>query len=570
MPQADTISILCVDDEPLFLDAFSQKLEQVDRFSIVSVSNAAEALRSIGSSHFDVIVSDYAMPEMDGLALLREIRARGYKTVFVMMTAKRLAHIAIDSINAGADYYFQKGGNVAEDFPKLVEFIRNTVPERSAGRQVPEQDRFYQSMIESVNDIICRVAPDGMFLFANEAGLSFFKSSLNDMPAGNFFSFIPESERKGVLLGLQRLSASQPDVLMEHHMVGLDGKSALLQLKYHALFTGGKIAEYQISGRSIEGLVRIGRPEPMAEVAQVSKAPPAPAPAPKQEEKVQWSGLVESIQSIDTPVFAVDKNGCIIAWNRGLEELTGIPASAMIGKGNSAYAIPFYGKAVPMLIDHIIRPSMTSGAGVKKIGDTYIGDMEQVVIKGKPMLLWGKGSPVFDANGTLIAAIEAVTIGEPPKGGLGKEEYLGGISSLSLKVSGEGVGGAIAGAIGSSSGGYGVYATNKRVIIIRNPDLNPETGQGVQFGTFMIEEIFGTIGDIRQKSIDDLEKLKIFEAEKYAITKIELKKPVLLSGYLHITAENNSSFRIYIDHKKSYGHIEQLMKSFLPEKLQID
>ena len=175
MPQADTISILCVDDEPLFLDAFSQKLGQEDGFSIVSVSNAAEALRSIESSHFDAIVSDYAMPEMDGLALLREIRARGYKTVFVMMTAKRLAHIAIDSINAGADYYFQKGANVAEDFPKLVDFIRNTVLKRSAGRQVPEQDRFYQSMIESVNDIICRVAPDGTFRFANEAGLSFFQ-----------------------------------------------------------------------------------------------------------------------------------------------------------------------------------------------------------------------------------------------------------------------------------------------------------------------------------------------------------------------------------------------------------
>ncbi|MFZ0182869.1 MAG: response regulator, partial [Methanoregula sp.] len=55
MPQADTISILCVDDEPLFLDAFSQKLGQEDGFSIVSVSNAAEALRSIESSHFDAI-----------------------------------------------------------------------------------------------------------------------------------------------------------------------------------------------------------------------------------------------------------------------------------------------------------------------------------------------------------------------------------------------------------------------------------------------------------------------------------------------------------------------------------
>ena len=65
------------------------------------VSNAAEALRSIESSHFDAIVSDYAMPKWMASHCSGEIRARGYKTVFVMMTAKRLAHIAIDSINAG-------------------------------------------------------------------------------------------------------------------------------------------------------------------------------------------------------------------------------------------------------------------------------------------------------------------------------------------------------------------------------------------------------------------------------------------------------------------------------------
>jgi len=566
MQQGDTISILCVDDEPLFLDAFSQRLEREDGFSIVSVSSAKEALRSIESTHFDVIVADYSMPEMDGLTLLREIRKRRYKTVFVMMTAKRLASIAIDSVNAGADYYFQKGVNPAEGFVKLVDFIRNTVPQRRGEIVVPEQDRFYQSIVENVHDIICRVDPEGMFRFANDACLSFFALSPADMPVSNFFSFIPENEQKGVLLGLQKISAAQPDVLIEHHLAGPDGKSALLQLKYHGLFTGGEIAEYQISGRSTEGLVRIGRPEPVAESAPVSAAPPTPVPS---SEKVQWSGLVENIQSVDTPVFAVDRNGIIIAWNRGLEELTGIPASAMIGKGDSAYAIPFYGKAVPMLIDHIIRPSKTSGAGIKKIGDAYIGDMEHVVIKGKPLLLWGKGSPVFDANGTLIAAIEAVTIGEPPHSGPGKEEYLGGISSLSLKISGEGLGGAIAGAIGSSSGGYGVYVTDKRLIVIRDPDLDVETGQGVQFRTFMVEELFGSTVDIRQKSIADLEKLKIFEAEKHQITKIDLKKPVLLSGHLHIAIENGGSFRIYIDHKKTYGHIEQLMQSFLPEKLQI-
>ena len=66
-----------------------------------------------------------------------------------------------------------------------------------------------------------------------------------------------------------------------------------------------------------------------------------------------------------------------------------------------------------------------------------------------------KDRPCTDAKGSLIAAIEAITVGEPHQAA-DQEEYLGGISSITLKISGEGIGGAIAGAIGSSTGGYGV------------------------------------------------------------------------------------------------------------------
>jgi hypothetical protein len=227
-----------------------------------------------------------------------------------------------------------------------------------------------------------------------------------------------------------------------------------------------------------------------------------------------------------------------------------------------------------MLIDQILIISGKPGAvvprGIKKVGDTYIGDVEKVSVKGKPMLLWGKSSPVYDAKGIIIAAIEAITVGEPHQGAADREEYLGGISSITLKVSGEGISGAIAGAIGSSTGGYGVYATGRRLFVIRNPDMNAESSQGVQFSTFMMDELFGTTVDTRQKPVPDLERLKIYVAEKCDITKIELKKPVLLSGFLTITTKDGSSFRVYIDHKKAYSHIEQLMRAFLPEKLKIE
>lgn len=569
MEGQETISILCVDDEPLFLDAFAQTLSRQPDFAVTTASTAAEALGLVDSQYFDVIVSDYAMPDMDGIALLQEIRSRGCSSLFVIVTAKRLAHIAIDALNAGADYYLQKGADAGPEWVKLVDFIRKRVPERHATHEMAEWGRFYQSVIDNQAELVCRIAPDGLFRYVNAPCTGFFRRPYEKMLETSFFTLIPEAEREAVLSRLRSLSAAQPEILMEHRITGGDGTPSAIQWSYRAIFTeSGAVAEYQVSGRAIRGLVRVGSPEPAAMAAPAPE--PAAAPAAEDETPADWKGLIGTIQSLTNPVFAVDRNGVIIAWNRGIEELTGVPAASMIGKGTGEYAVPFYGKPSPMLIDYIISPASHPGTGITKVGDTYIGDVEHIRIKGKPMLLWGKGSPVYGPKGSLIAAIEAITVGEPQKGAAGTEDYLGGISSITLKVSGEGLGGAIAGAIGSSSGGYGIYATSRRLFVIRNPDLSAESPQGVQFGTFMMDELFGTAVDTRQKNLDELEKLEIYSAEREDITRLELKKPVLLSGYLNITTRTGSQFRVYMDHKKAYSHIEQLMKSFAPEVLKIE
>lgn len=115
-----------------------------------------------------------------------------------------------------------------------------------------------------------------------------------------------------------------------------------------------------------------------------------------------------------------------------------------------------------------------------------------------------------------------------------------------------------------------MYATDQRVFVIRNPDLDAEKSQNVQFGAFIMDELFGMTVDTRQKSIQELEQLKVFEALKKDMISISLKKPVLLSGYITFNAEGAGSFRVYIDHKKSFTHLEQLMQSFCPEKIRME
>jgi PAS domain S-box-containing protein len=583
------VSILAIDDDPAVLESFKAVLEKEPGFVVDTISTSSEALSLLERQYYDVIVSDYSMPDIDGITLLREARARGCKSLFVIVTGKRLAHIAMDALNSGADFFIQKGPNTARDLENLIGFIRSKLPEKQAegGSDVAEWERFYHSVVESTPDLLCRMQPDGTFIYTNETCQQFFNKSYTEMLRMNFFSLIPAEEKGPVLAQLRNISTAKPDIAMEHR-IQAGGKTHVLQWFYHAFFdAGGAVSEYQISGRNLEGVVRIGdRTGVKAHASPAAVFPAAPAPAsspaaampsePQKPETYDWKGLTDTINSLDNPVFAIDRSGTIIAWNKAIEQLSGVSASQMVGRGNQEYAVPFYEKPGPMLIDHIFlspgSPAIASLPPIKKVGDTFIGEMERVKIRGKPMLLWGKGSPVYDAKGTLIAAIEVITVGEPQaEDAASTEKYLGGISSITLKVSGEGVGGAIAGAIGSSTGGYGVYATDQRVFVIRNPDLDAEKSEGgVQFSTFIMDELFGMSVDTKQKSIRELEKLKVFEAQKKDILKIGLKKPVLLSGYLTFTVDKAGSFRVYIDHKKSFTHIEQLMQSFCPEKILVE
>jgi PAS domain-containing protein len=55
------------------------------------------------------------------------------------------------------------------------------------------------------------------------------------------------------------------------------------------------------------------------------------------------------------PTFVIDHQGKVIAWNKAIAQLSGIPAEDMLGKGDYAYALPFCGERRPILIDFAIR-----------------------------------------------------------------------------------------------------------------------------------------------------------------------------------------------------------------------
>jgi len=83
------IRTLVVDDEPALLEISKIFLERSGEITVDTANSAYAALNSMGTVSYDVIVSDYEMPGMDGILLLKKIREGGGKTPFILFTRER-------------------------------------------------------------------------------------------------------------------------------------------------------------------------------------------------------------------------------------------------------------------------------------------------------------------------------------------------------------------------------------------------------------------------------------------------------------------------------------------------
>lgn len=99
-------TILIVEDDRNMRLLTAARLE--DSYTVVNTCNGIEALERIHRGGIDLIVADIMMPKMDGFELLRTIRAEGYKTPFLMLTAKESLDDKQHAFELGTDDYMTK------------------------------------------------------------------------------------------------------------------------------------------------------------------------------------------------------------------------------------------------------------------------------------------------------------------------------------------------------------------------------------------------------------------------------------------------------------------------------
>jgi len=152
------ISVLLVDDEPVILDIARAFLERHGEFSVTTVLSAEEGLALLNERGFDAVVSDYEMPGMNGLGFLRAIREKGNHIPFIIFTGRGREDVVIEALNAGADYYIQKGGDPRAQFTELAYKIRESVRKKKEVQPPAEHETIRSKIIGHIRAIESQIA----------------------------------------------------------------------------------------------------------------------------------------------------------------------------------------------------------------------------------------------------------------------------------------------------------------------------------------------------------------------------------------------------------------------------
>src|SRR5438067_10806672 len=120
--------ILVVDDEPSIVDAVATAL-RYEGYDVEEATTGRSALNAVAQKEPDLIVLDWMLPDIEGIEVGRRLRARGFRSAILFLTAKDAVENKVEALRAGGDDYVTKPFSLAELVARVQAILRRTSSE---------------------------------------------------------------------------------------------------------------------------------------------------------------------------------------------------------------------------------------------------------------------------------------------------------------------------------------------------------------------------------------------------------------------------------------------------------
>ena len=300
-------------------------------------------------------------------------------------------------------------GELAHAFDQMTASLQRRESERqNAEDRLRQANEYLENIFENSPDGIGIVDRDGKFIRWNKMAAEQYGYKFEELRGKSAFDHYADKDQLDRMLAELRREGTVKEY--EIRMKKKDGTACSFEISISLLRDGADDVIGSICvARDLSGIKkalnelavsheRLNREITIRERAQS---------ALKESEQ----RLANIIDFLPDATFVIDYQGKVIAWNKAIEEMTGIRASDMLGKSNYEYAIPFHGKRRPILIDLALKPQEEIEAKYLRVqrGDTVLtGETYTPALKKEKACLVGRASVLRDSNGNITGAIESI------------------------------------------------------------------------------------------------------------------------------------------------------------------
>lgn len=304
------IRVLHVDDEPGFAEMVSEFLEREDsRLRVQTASNAASGLDCLEETDYDCIVSDYDMPEKNGLQFLHGVREANPDLPFILFTGKGSEEIASDAISAGVTDYLQKKGGSSQ-YTILAHRITNAVSQYHSQLEVEtSQERlslfFEQSPLGAIE-----WNGDFEITRINETGEKILGYDEDELIGDSWRRLVPTPEQDSVAEVFSEMATGSAAYNTEHATVTKDGERIVCEWHHRAI------------NNELGDVVTI-----------FSKFQDVTDRVERQQQLAQERAFTEqALDTLEDFFYVVDANGNLQRWNERLARETGYSDTELAGR----------------------------------------------------------------------------------------------------------------------------------------------------------------------------------------------------------------------------------------------
>lgn len=209
-PSDDPVRILCVDDDRRFAEMIEQQLErQRSRLDVQSTTDPTTVVETLETEAIDCVVSDYDMPELDGLELLSAVREAFPSKPFFLFTGRGSEEIASEAISKGVTDYLQKGTG-AEQYELLANRCLNAVEKARHREQRRRTEKWYLQLFDQ-NLIGVGLSQNGVYRQVNGFFAMLLGRDPDDVVGMDVLDSVVPEDRRRVERALDRRESADMD-----------------------------------------------------------------------------------------------------------------------------------------------------------------------------------------------------------------------------------------------------------------------------------------------------------------------------------------------------------------------